>query len=221
MSSGPDKVQAGVHTQVGLLLSLGLLLLTHVGLVLVIDKLNDGLPGVPVVDIVSKPRRVNDRQPDLEELLLQLRLCNINLHRLAQLLLMAALMIRVVLDGRGEERIDEGRLSKARLAGYHNGEVGAALGDNLVSLARISIGSQNGPLTWLGRFEMPIESGMFDMAGIGPDESTVSVSVAAIRAGVMRDGRWCWWRRRGRCGTGIVEGQNTTRYDTIRYDTIR
>lgn len=39
-----DEIQAGVHTEVDLVISAGLLLLEHVGLVLVIEELDDGHP---------------------------------------------------------------------------------------------------------------------------------------------------------------------------------
>ena len=52
----------------------------------------------------------------LEELLLQLCLCDLDLNRLVHLLHVAALVVGVVLDGGGEERVDEGRLSEAGLA---------------------------------------------------------------------------------------------------------
>ena len=84
----------------------------------------------------------------LEELLLQLCLCDLDLDCLVHLLHVAALVVGVVLDRGGEERVDEGRLSKARFTSnlscqrghgdslyvypYHDGEVGTALCDNLV-----------------------------------------------------------------------------------------
>lgn len=52
----------------------------------------------------------------LEELLLKLSLGNLDLNRLIDLLLVAALVIGVVLDGGGEQGVDEGRLSQAGLA---------------------------------------------------------------------------------------------------------
>ena len=39
-----DEVQACVHTEVDLVLTAGLLLLKHVGLVLIVQKLDNGLP---------------------------------------------------------------------------------------------------------------------------------------------------------------------------------
>ena len=53
----------------------------------------------------------------LEELLLELSLGDFNLNRLVHLLVVASLVVGIVLDGGGEERVDEGRLSEARLAG--------------------------------------------------------------------------------------------------------
>lgn len=101
---------------------------------LVIKELNDWLPGVAVVDIVTKARSINDSQADLEELLLQLSLCDLNLHSLVNLLLVSAAVIGVVLDGGGEEGVDEGGLAQAGLASYHDSEGGTTLSNNLVAL---------------------------------------------------------------------------------------
>jgi hypothetical protein len=52
----------------------------------------------------------------LEELLLKLSLCDLNLDSLVDLLVVAALVVGVVLDGGGEEGVDECSLSETRLA---------------------------------------------------------------------------------------------------------
>lgn len=44
MAGRADEVQAGVHTEIDLVVSAGLLLLKHVGLVLVIEEFDDGHP---------------------------------------------------------------------------------------------------------------------------------------------------------------------------------
>lgn len=62
VSSGADEVQAGVHTHVNLVGTAGLLLLEHVGLVLVIQELNNGLPRVAVVDVVAEAGGINNGQ---------------------------------------------------------------------------------------------------------------------------------------------------------------
>ena len=54
--------------------------------------------------------------PTLEELLLKLSLGDLNLNGLVDLLLVAALVVGIVLDRGREESVDEGGLSKARLA---------------------------------------------------------------------------------------------------------
>lgn len=54
----------------------------------------------------------------LEELLLELGLGDLNLDSLVDLLLVTTSVICVVLDGCGEEGVDEGRLSEARLSCY-------------------------------------------------------------------------------------------------------
>ena len=70
----------------------------------------------------------------LEELLFQLGLCDLNLHSLVNLFLMTAAVIGVVLDGGGEEGVDEGGLAQARLASYHHRESGTTLSHDLVTL---------------------------------------------------------------------------------------
>lgn len=64
VASGSDEVQAGVYTEVDLVISAGLLLLKHVRLVLVVEELDNGHPRISVVDIVAETRGVNDGQPD-------------------------------------------------------------------------------------------------------------------------------------------------------------
>jgi hypothetical protein len=57
-----DEVEAGVHAQVNLVLAARLLLLEHVGLMLVVEELDDGHPRVAVVDIVTEARGVDNSQ---------------------------------------------------------------------------------------------------------------------------------------------------------------
>ena len=96
----------------------------------------------------------------LEELLLQLSLGNLDLDSLVDLLLVPALVVGVVLDRGGEERVDEGGLAQPGLASNlvtgqnkrqplttgtsdHNSEGGTPLRDNLVPLVG-QIGNANG-----------------------------------------------------------------------------
>ncbi|KAI3614920.1 cell division control protein 12 [Moniliophthora roreri] len=46
--------------QICLLLSLRLLFLPHIRLMLVVNEIDDGTPGIFVVHIITKPRCVND-----------------------------------------------------------------------------------------------------------------------------------------------------------------
>jgi hypothetical protein len=62
VASGADEVQAGVNSEVDLVLAARLLLLKHVGFVLVVKELDDGHPGVTVIHVVTEPRGVNDGQ---------------------------------------------------------------------------------------------------------------------------------------------------------------
>lgn len=66
----------------------------------------------------EESRQDDGAMPTLEELLLELGLGNLNLDRLVDLLLVAASVVCVVLDGGGEERVDERRLSKTGLSCY-------------------------------------------------------------------------------------------------------
>lgn len=111
MTGGSDEVETGVNTEVNLITAAWLLLLKHVGLVLVVEELDDGLPRIAVVDVIAETRSVDDGEADLEELLLELGLCDFNLDRLVNLLLVAASVVCVVFDRGGEEGVDEGRLS--------------------------------------------------------------------------------------------------------------
>jgi hypothetical protein len=56
------------------------------------------------------------RKHTLEEFLFQFGFCNLDLDRLVHLLHVSTLVVGIVLDRGGEERVDEGRLSESRLA---------------------------------------------------------------------------------------------------------
>lgn len=129
VTGGADEVEAGMDSKIDLVLSPGLLLLQHVGFVLVVEEFDDWHPGIAIVDIVAKTRGVDHRQTHyhrqlrsvygktisctFEELFLQLSLCNLNLNSLINLLGMASLVVLIVLDGGGEEGVDEGGLAQA------------------------------------------------------------------------------------------------------------
>lgn len=51
-----------MDTEINLVLAAGLLLLKHVRLVLVVEELDNGLPRIAVVDIVTEAGGVNDSQ---------------------------------------------------------------------------------------------------------------------------------------------------------------
>ena len=93
MASRPDKVQASMNTKVTLLAALGLLLLDHVRLMLVVNKVDNGRPRVAVIDIVSKTGRVDNGEFDLELLLLKLSLDYLDLSQFIQLLVVASAIV--------------------------------------------------------------------------------------------------------------------------------
>ncbi len=80
MSGRSNKEETSVNTEIRFLAALGLLFLSHVNLVLVINKIDNGRPGVTVVDVVTETRRVDDRELDLERLFFQFCLDNIDLY---------------------------------------------------------------------------------------------------------------------------------------------
>ena len=86
MARRANEVEAGMNAQVSLVLSLRLLLLAHVCLMLVVNKLDNWEPGVAVVDVVSKSRGIDDGQLDLELALFQLSLDDFDFGQLVKLL---------------------------------------------------------------------------------------------------------------------------------------
>lgn len=79
VTSGSDEEQASVHTQVGLLSTLRLLLLPHIRFMLVVDEVDDWAPRVAVVDIITKAGGVNNSELDFERLFLELGLNDFDL----------------------------------------------------------------------------------------------------------------------------------------------
>ncbi len=64
--------------------------------------------------VVSVCSLLHATDATFEELLLQLGLCDLNLDSLVHLLCMPSLVVGVVLDGGGEESVDEGGLAQSR-----------------------------------------------------------------------------------------------------------
>lgn len=93
MTGRPDEIQASVDPKVALLAALGLLLLDHVGLMLVVNKVDNGGPRVTVIDVVSKAGRVNDGEFDLELLLLKLGLDDFDFGKFVELLVVAPAIV--------------------------------------------------------------------------------------------------------------------------------
>lgn len=75
-----------MYTKINDTSSSGLLFLNHVTFMLIIQKLDDWHPAIPVVDIITKAWGINDSQLDLEVLFFQLGLGDLNLHGLVDLL---------------------------------------------------------------------------------------------------------------------------------------
>lgn len=103
-----------MNPEVGLLLTLGLLLLSHVCLVLVVNEVDDWRPRVTVVDIIAESWGVNDAELDLELLLFKLCLDYLDLCQFVELFVVAPRIIFGRGQLGGEERVDEGGLAQAR-----------------------------------------------------------------------------------------------------------
>ena len=116
MPSWPNEVQASMDTQVGLLRALGLLLLSHICLMLVVNEVDDGAPRVAVVHVVAKARGVDDSELDLELFLLELSLDNLNLSELVKLFVMAPAVVLGRRELGRKKGVDESRLAQPRLA---------------------------------------------------------------------------------------------------------
>jgi len=93
MPSGPDEVETSMNPEVNLLIALGLLLLAHICLVLVINEIDDWRPGIPVVDIVTKPGGVDDGKFDLELLFFKLSLDDFDFSELVELFVVPSAVI--------------------------------------------------------------------------------------------------------------------------------
>ena len=94
VASRADEVQAGMHTEVDLVVSARLLLLEHVRLVLVVNKVDERDPAVAVIHIVAKAGRVDNREVHTELLFLQLGTDHIDLDSLVELRHMALRIVR-------------------------------------------------------------------------------------------------------------------------------
>lgn len=64
VAGGADEIQARVHTEINLVISAWLLLLQHVGLMLIVEELDDGHPRIFVVDIITEARGIDDGEAD-------------------------------------------------------------------------------------------------------------------------------------------------------------
>lgn len=107
MTGGADEIEAGVHTEVRLLVSLRLLLLSHVHFVLVVNEFDDGCPRVSVIDIISEARCVDDGELALELLLLELCFNDVDLHCLVELLCMSTTVVFASGELGGEKGVDD------------------------------------------------------------------------------------------------------------------
>jgi len=63
MACRADEVEAGMDSEVNLVVAAWLLFLQHIRLMLIVKELNNGLPRVAVVHVVAEAGSVNDCQP--------------------------------------------------------------------------------------------------------------------------------------------------------------
>jgi len=83
---------------------------------LVVDEVDNGRPGVAVVDIVAKSGCIDDSELDLELLLLKLGLDDFHLCELVKLLVVTPVVVFRRREFGGKEGVDKRGFSKARFA---------------------------------------------------------------------------------------------------------
>jgi hypothetical protein len=124
---------------------------------------------LPVSGVIVTSRRHAWLLRTLEELLLQLSFGDLDLDGLVDLLLVPALVVGVVLDGGGEERVDEGRLAQPGLASNLVTGQNRSQPHTLPVLLTIIV--KAAPLfatilcRWLGKLAMPIGDALSAAAG--------------------------------------------------------
>lgn len=64
VSCWSDEIQASMYTKVEFVMAARLLLLKHVRLMLIVEELDDRLPGVVVVHVVAKAGRIDHSKAD-------------------------------------------------------------------------------------------------------------------------------------------------------------
>lgn len=175
MARRADEVQARMHAQIALLHALRLLLLAHVRLMLVVDKVDDRDPRIAVVHVVAKTGCVDDRELDFELLLLELGFDDLDLDGLVELLLVTPGVVLGRTELGREERVDECCFSESGFADDHDGEVRAGFGDDFVSLWGVAKKTNKHYIeraamrveekkwiacvrTWLGKLAIPMSS---------------------------------------------------------------
>ena len=72
MTSGSDKIDASMNTQVVNGATLLAALLLHEGMVLVVQKVNNGNPAVLIIHVITESRGVDNGEAHVEGLLVQL-----------------------------------------------------------------------------------------------------------------------------------------------------
>jgi hypothetical protein len=105
--NGVDAVVHDVHT-------VHLVFLVKVGVESLLNVLNNGIPGLVIVDVVTEARSINDSQPQTHTVLLDVCADRLNGYGLGNIETRGlALLGRV--EGRVEEGVHQRRLSEARL----------------------------------------------------------------------------------------------------------
>ena len=96
-----------MHTGVDEVAAVGLLLLTQIRLVLVVNKVDERYPAVAVIHIVAKAGRVDNREVHTELLFLQLGTDHIDLDSLVELRHMALRIVRSGCKFSAKECVDD------------------------------------------------------------------------------------------------------------------
>lgn len=116
MAGWPDEIKACMHPQITFFRTLRLLFLSHVYLMLIIDKIDDWDPRVTVVDVVTKARRVNHCQLDFELLFFKFCFNNLDFSQFVELLEVTTTVVLGGVQLSGEKSVDERGFPQTRLA---------------------------------------------------------------------------------------------------------
>lgn len=111
-----DEIKTCMYTHIHNTFTTGLLFLSHVVFMLIVNKVNDRNPAMTVIHIITKTRSINNGQLDLKHLFLQFSSGDLDLSSFGRDLCTSLIQVFGLLDGGCEECIDKCCLATTRFA---------------------------------------------------------------------------------------------------------